>query len=42
MFLLKKLDDVIEVIVNDEDFVSSEIEFDFYDNIDELKNATRI
>ena len=36
---LEELDDVIEVIVNDEDFISSEIEFEFYDNIDEMKDA---
>ena len=36
---LEELDDVIEVIVNDEDFVSSEIEIEFYDNIDEMKDA---
>ena len=36
---LEDLDDVIEEIVNDEDFVSSEIEIEFYDNIDEIKNA---
>ena len=39
---LEELDDVIEVIVNDEDFVSSEIEIEFYDNIDELKRCYRI
>ena len=36
---LEELDDVIEVIVNDEDFISSETECEVYDNIDELKNA---
>ena len=36
---LEELDDVIEVIVNDEDFVSSEIEIEFYDNINEMKDA---
>ena len=36
---LEDLDDIIEEIVQDEDFVSSEIEFEFYDNIDEMKDA---
>ena len=36
---LEDLDDIIEEIVQDEDFVSSEIEFEFYDNLEEMKNA---
>ena len=39
---IEDLDDIIEEIVKDEDFVSSEIECEAYDNIDEMKNATRI
>ena len=35
---LDDLDDVIEEIVNDEDFESSEIECESYDNIDDLKD----
>ena len=37
---LDDLDDTIEVIINDEDFESSEIEIEVYDNINELKDAT--
>ena len=36
---LEDLDDIIEEIVQDEDFISSEIEIEFYDNIDEMKDA---
>ena len=36
---IEDLDDIIEEIVQDEDFVSSEIEFEFYDNLEEMKNA---
>ena len=37
---LEDLGNVIDAIVNDKDFVSSEIEIEFYDNIDELKDTT--
>ena len=37
---LEELDGVIEVIITDEDFVSSEVEIEAYDNLNELKNAT--
>ena len=37
---LEELDNVVEVIVNDERVISSEIEIEPYDNIDELKDAT--
>ena len=36
---LEELDDVIEEIKQDEDFVSSEIEIEFYDNINEMRDA---
>ena len=36
---LEDLDDIIEELVNDEDFITSEIEIEFYDNIDEMKDA---
>ena len=36
---LEELDDVIEVIVSDEEFVSCEIEIEAYDTIEELKDA---
>ena len=35
---IEDLDDIIEEIVKDEDFVSSEIEYEAYDNIDEMKD----
>ena len=36
---LEELQPLIEEIINDEDFESSQIECESYDNIDELKNA---
>ena len=37
-FPLDELDTTIEEIINDEDFESSHIECESYDNIDELKD----